>query len=110
MTAQCVSAPRRLTLRRSSDETLMARVARRDPAAVEELYDRYSASALGLAFKIMGERNSAEEIVQEAFWRVWKRASTYKHPRGEFSTWLLGIVHNLAIDEFRRRRARPNPT
>lgn len=91
-----------------SDAELMARVAQRDKRALEQLYDRYSAAAMGLALKMLGERNTAEEIVQEAYWRVWKRASTFELERGQFSAWLFGIVHNLAIDEMRRRRVRPS--
>ncbi len=90
-----------------SDAELMARVARRDKRALEALYDRYAASALGLGMKMIGERTIAEEIVQEAFWRVWKRGATFDLERGQFSAWLFGIVHNLAIDEMRRRRVRP---
>jgi RNA polymerase sigma-70 factor, ECF subfamily len=91
-----------------SDADLMARVAGRDKHALEELYDRYAAAAMGLALKMLGERNVAEEIVQEAFWRVWKRGGTFELGRGQFTAWLFGIVHNLAIDEMRRRRVRPN--
>lgn len=91
-----------------SDAALMARVAQQDRRALEQLYDKYAAAAMGLALKMLGERNTAEEIVQEAFWRVWKRASTFELQRGQFTAWLFGIVHNLAIDELRRRRVRPN--
>lgn len=91
-----------------SDAALMARVAQQDRRALEQLYDNYAAAAMGLALKMLGERNTAEEIVQEAFWRVWKRASTFELQRGQFTAWLFGIVHNLAIDELRRRRVRPN--
>lgn len=87
----------------------MARVAARDKRALEELYARHAGSALGLALRMLGERNSAEDLVQEAFWRVWRRAGTFELQRGQFAPWLLGIVHNLAIDEMRRRRVRPNP-
>jgi RNA polymerase sigma-70 factor (ECF subfamily) len=90
------------------DAELMARVSRRDKQALEELYERHAAAALGLALKMMGERNAAEEIVQEAFWRVWKRGATFELGRGQFTGWLFGIIHNLAIDEMRRRRARPS--
>lgn len=91
-----------------SDAELMARVARQDRRALEELYDRYAPAAMGLALKMIGERNAAEEIVQEAFWRVWKRGATFETQRGQFTAWLFGIVHNLTIDEMRRRRVRPN--
>lgn len=86
----------------------MARVSKQDKHALEELYDRHAAAAMGLALKIMGERSAAEEIVQEAFWRVWKRAATFDFARGEFLPWLFGIIHHLAIDEMRRRRVRPS--
>lgn len=91
-----------------TDADLMARVANRDKRALEELYARHASAAFGLALRMMGERNSAEDLVQEAFWRVWRRAGTFELQRGQFAPWLLGIVHNLAIDEMRRRRARPN--
>jgi len=92
----------------ATDAELMARVAARDKRALEDLYDRYAAAAMGLALRMLGERNAAEEIVQEAYWRVWKRSSTFELQRGQFPAWLFGIVHNLAIDELRRRKVRPN--
>lgn len=91
-----------------SDAELVSRVANQDRRALEELYDRHASAAMGLALRMLGERNAAEEIVQEAFWRVWKRAATYETGRGQFAGWMLSIVHNLTIDEMRRRRARPN--
>ena len=91
-----------------TDADLMARVAKQDKRALEELYARHAGAALGLALRMMGERNSAEDIVQESFWRVWRRAGTFEFQRGQFAPWLSGIVHNLAIDEMRRRRVRPN--
>lgn len=93
-----------------TDAELIARVARRDKQALEALYDRYSPLVLGLAMKIVGERGTAEEIVQEAFWRVWRGADTFVQARGQFAGWLFGIAHNLAIDELRRRRSRPVTT
>ncbi len=89
------------------DEVLMTRIARRDSEALRDLYDRYSHTAFGLAYRILGDRPTAEEIVQEAFWRVWKRAKSYARNRGQVSTWVMSIVHHLAIDEVRRRQSRP---
>ncbi len=86
------------------DTELIMLVARRDRVAFECLYDRHASKALGLAMRMFGERPVAEEIVQEAFWRVWKRASSFDTRRGDFVTWLLSIVHHLAVDELRRRR------
>ncbi|MEP7198374.1 MAG: sigma-70 family RNA polymerase sigma factor [Chloroflexota bacterium] len=89
------------------DATLIARVARRDRSAFELLYDRHASKALGLSMRVCAERTIAEEIVQEAFWRVWTRAATFDTARGNFVTWLLGIVHHLTIDHLRQQRGRP---
>jgi RNA polymerase sigma-70 factor (ECF subfamily) len=88
-----------------TDQMLLERVARRDLPALETLYDRYSAAALGLAMRMVGERNRAEEIIQKAFWQVWKRADKCMGRGGEFSSWLFSIAHHLAIEELRRQRS-----
>jgi RNA polymerase sigma-70 factor (ECF subfamily) len=103
-----------LSLRPSSrtapeDEALIARVAAGDSRALEILYDRYSRVVYGTALRILGATDLAEEVVQETFWRVWRRSGTFQPGRGQVSSWILGIAHNLAIDELRRQRARPNP-
>lgn len=91
----------------ATDEALMARVASGDGAALELLYGRYARIAFGLALKILAHTDHAEEVVQEAFWRVWNRAATFQSSSGQFAPWLFGIVRNLCIDELRRRQARP---
>jgi RNA polymerase sigma-70 factor, ECF subfamily len=90
-----------------SDEELMARVANGDSGALEQLYGRYARIAYGLALKILTNADHAEDIVQEAFWRVWNRAATFQAGSGQFAPWMFGIVRNLCIDELRRRQSRP---
>jgi RNA polymerase sigma-70 factor (ECF subfamily) len=90
-----------------SDEILIARVARGDRAALETLYDRYAAIVLGICFKITGDPASAEDVLQEVFWRVWQSAATYQPQRGSFTGWLFRIARNLAIDVYRRYRNHP---
>jgi RNA polymerase sigma-70 factor (ECF subfamily) len=92
------------------DDELLKRVRARDRRALEALYDRYSARALGIAFKVLRERDLAEQVVVDSFWRVWERAGQFEEGRGTFSSWFFGIVRHLAIDEFRRREARPAPS
>jgi RNA polymerase sigma-70 factor (ECF subfamily) len=92
-----------------SDMELLMQVQGHNRGALEELYDRYSAKALGLAFKILRDRDLAEEVVVDAFWRVWQRADQFQTGRGSFASWFYGIVRHLAIDELRRRDARPAP-
>jgi RNA polymerase sigma-70 factor (ECF subfamily) len=88
------------------DEQLIEHVAHGDRRAFEALYDRYASSVFGLALRILGNREQAEEAVQEIFWRVWQRAQSFDRNRS-FAPWLFGIAHNYCIDELRRRRVRP---
>jgi RNA polymerase sigma-70 factor (ECF subfamily) len=89
------------------DAELIGRVAKGEAHALEVLYDRYSRIVLGFGQRIVGDRQLAEELLQEAFFRIWQQAATYSTERGNFGTWLLSITHNLAIDELRKRRRRP---
>ena len=90
-----------------SDEELMIAVAARDTNALEQLYTRHSRVAYGLALRILANAEQAEDVVQEAFWRVWNRAGTFQPSNGQFAAWLFGIVRNLCLDELRRRQTRP---
>lgn len=90
-----------------SDEVLMARVSRGDPAALEILYDRHSPLVLGVLLKMLHDRAAAEEALQEAFWRVWTKADTFDASRGSFRPWLLSLARRLAIDDMRRQNIRP---
>ena len=62
---------------------------------------------MGVAWGILQNRSEAEDVVQEAFWRVWQNASQYQEQRGSFKSWLFRIARNLAIDTVRRRKVRP---
>lgn len=72
-----------------------------DTAAIEAVYDRYRRLAFGLAFKILGDRMAAEDVVQDSFVAVWRRAHTFDPGRGHLRSWLLSIVRNRAIDRLR---------
>ncbi len=91
-----------------SDAELIHLVARNQSWALAEIYNRYARLVFSLAFKILNDRSSAEEVVQEVFVKVWRRARDYHDERGKFSSWLTGIAHHHAIDELRRRRVRPS--
>jgi RNA polymerase sigma-70 factor (ECF subfamily) len=96
-----------LELIAAADAELIGRAARGEARALEVLYDRYSGVVFSFALRIVSERQLAEEILQEAFFRAWQQGGSFSAGRGSFITWLLSITHNLAIDEIRRRRRRP---
>lgn len=89
-----------------ADEALLVGIVDGDTQALETLYDRHSGAVYGLALRMLGLPQAAEEVVQETFWRVWCRSATFQQSRGQPLTWLLGIAHNLCIDELRRQRTR----
>jgi len=80
----------------------MALVAKGDPQAFETIYERHATAVFSLAYRICGVRTTAEEVAQEAFLTIWRSGARYDRTRGSVRTWLLGIVHNRAIDMVRR--------
>jgi RNA polymerase sigma-70 factor (ECF subfamily) len=87
------------------DRSLLRRVARGDQAAFASLYDRYGASAFGLALKICNNRALAEDVVQEAFLSVWQRAGRFDPGRGSVTAYLFAAVHNKAVDAVRHEES-----
>lgn len=87
-----------------SDRDIMERLASGDLGSLERLYDQYGAMSFSIAYRITGDRASAEDVVQEAFLGAWRNAARYAGARGSVKTWLLSIVHHRAIDAVRRRR------
>jgi RNA polymerase sigma-70 factor, ECF subfamily len=89
-----------------ADEDLISLVEANDAQAFATLYDRHSRAAYSLAYRMMGERHSAEDLVQDAFLKVWRAATSYRAERGSVRTWLLSIVHNRGIDQLRSSASR----
>src|SRR5438105_12500640 len=85
----------------------MEGVRRGDGRAIAALYDRYHGLVFSLGLRMLGDREGTEELVQEVFLRAWRQAATFQPSLGKLSSWLLGIARNLAVDELRRRGARP---
>ena len=75
--------------------------------ALSELYDRYSRLVFSIAYSLVGDYSTTEEITQDVFVRVWERASQYRPDQGKVSTWLISIARHRSIDMLRRRGARP---
>jgi RNA polymerase sigma-70 factor (ECF subfamily) len=87
------------------DEELIARVCWREEPALATIYDRYSRLIYTIALRIVGDRESAEEVMQDVFQAVWQSAGSFQ-PTGNFSAWLIGIARHRAIDATRSRRHR----
>jgi RNA polymerase sigma-70 factor, ECF subfamily len=96
--------PRRL--RGLADEELMELIAGNDPDAFEVVLERHADAAVSLAYRMVGVRSLAEDIVQEAFLSVWTSGNRYDPARGGVRAWTLGIVHHRAVDYLRRDGAR----
>ena len=77
-------------------------VRRGEAPAFEVVYERHSGAAFSLAYRMCGTRSAAEDVVQEAFLSLWRSGARYDRARGSVRTWVLGIVHNRAIDSLRR--------
>jgi RNA polymerase sigma-70 factor (ECF subfamily) len=91
-----------MSLTNLADEDLMQLVRRGDADAFRVVYRRHATAAFSLAYRMMGTRNAAEDVVQEAFLSLWRSGARYDRTRGSVRTWVLGIVHNRAIDALRR--------
>jgi RNA polymerase sigma-70 factor, ECF subfamily len=97
---------RRRSVDRLADEELMELVCAHDPQALEVLYDRHGGPAYSLAHRIMGDRQVAEDVTQEAFVSLWRASGGYSPARGSVRSWVLAIVRNRAIDALRRASSR----
>ena len=90
-----------------ADEDLMNLVGNNgDAGAFAALYDRHSRAAYWMAYRMVGERQAAEDLVQEAFLKVWRAAGSYRMQRGSIRTWVLSIVRNRGIDQLRSSASR----
>lgn len=76
-----------------------------DDGAFEVVYDRHSAAAYSLAYRMTGRDGLAQDVTQEAFLSLWRAHMRFDPTRGSVRTWLLGIVHNRAIDALRKHVA-----
>ena len=89
-----------------SDLELLQRIAARDEAALASLYDRHSSLAYGIVLRILRNPSDADDVLQEAFVRIWTRADTYDSRLGSPAAWLARIARNRAIDRLRTRQVR----
>ena len=92
-------------IQRLADEEVMLLMRDGDPDAFEVIYDRHGGAAFSLAYRMVGDRNAAEDITQEAFLSMWRSRVRFDRERGSVRAWVLGIVHHRTIDALRRNTA-----
>jgi len=90
----------------TADVNLLHAIAQRDEAALASLYDRYRVILFGLLVRILGSREEAEDVLQEVFIQVWRRAGDFDEQRGKPFTWLVTLARSRAIDRLRQLSAR----
>lgn len=78
----------------------------RDKRVIETLYDRYAANLYGVVLRIVKEESLAEDVIQEAFVKIWKYGDKYQPSKGTLFTWMLNIARNAAIDQLRKKESR----
>ncbi len=93
---------RTTVLGQEADEDLMQRIQADDIRAFEELYDRYSAQAFGVARGICGSSHRAQEAVQDGFLAVWRSRSSFDPARGSARPWLFTVIRHRSFDLMRR--------
>src|SRR6478735_250372 len=103
MTSVADSDPARLE--RLADEELMEVVDRKVAPAFEVLYDRHGGAAYSLAYRIVGDRNAAEDVAQEAFLSIWRSNARYDRARGSVRSLVLSVVQPRDRRSAARRRS-----
>lgn len=83
--------------------SLLASVARRDEAAFERLYEATSAKLFGVVLRILKRQDLAEEVIQDAYVKIWNSAGQFNPSLSSPITWMVSIARNRAIDVVRKR-------
>ncbi len=97
-----MSQPQRLT--QEEERSLLVRLRAREEGALGELYDRLSPWVLGVAYRVLGDADEADEVLSDVFVQVWRRIDQHDARRGPLTPWVLSIARNRALDLLRRRQ------
>lgn len=89
-------------------DLLIKKFQQKDVSAFEELYTRYSESIYGVIYTILRDKELSEEVLQDAFVKMWNNAENYSSSKGRFFTWILNIARNTAIDRTRSKDYKNN--
>ena len=87
----------------SDDSSLVAALQIGSDKGYEQLYDRYASLMFGVIRRVVGVGEDAENLLQDSFIKIWRNIETYDASKGKFSTWILNIARNTAIDFYRSK-------
>lgn len=90
-------------VRKYSEEELIYLLKNRDQSAFSYLYDNYSGVLFGVIYKMLENREVAEDVLQEAFIKIWNNFTNYDASKGRLFTWMLNLTRNLTIDTIRSK-------
>lgn len=97
-----------MELPQTTDENLLRLIAQHDATALATLYDRHAQTIYNLIMRIVREPASADEILQDTFWQVWRKAAEFQGA-GAATAWLYRIARNKSLDRLRRQKTEPQP-
>ncbi len=86
-------------------DLLLGRVARGDAQAFERLYDELASAVYGLARRVVRDPSRAEDVTQDVFLEIWRKAARFDSTLGRAKTWVMTIAHRRAVDAVRRNEA-----
>ncbi|MGI8510252.1 MAG: sigma-70 family RNA polymerase sigma factor [Gemmatimonadaceae bacterium] len=110
-TRQDQAYPTRTTDGNASDDAeVIRRIAGGDETALAVLYDRWLQPVYSLVVHLLNDADEAEDVVEETFWQIWQRASSYDATRGTARTWILTICRSRALDKLRSRQRQREDT
>jgi RNA polymerase sigma-70 factor (ECF subfamily) len=92
-----------IEVKKYSEEQLVYSLQQQDQHAFSYLYDNYSGALFGLIYKMVNDKELSEDILQEAFVKIWNNFSNYDSSKGRLFTWLLNLTRNLTIDTLRSK-------
>ena len=96
-------------VKKYSEQELVNDLQQQDQQAFSYLYDNYSSALFGLIFKMVNDKELAEDILQEAFVKIWNNFSNYDSIRGRLFTWMINLTRNLTIDTLRSKGYKKHP-
>lgn len=90
-------------IKRYNEDELVLLLQKRDQDAFSYLYDNYAPALNGVIFRLVEDKSLSEDILQEAFLKIWNNFSSYDNSKGRLFTWMMNLTRNLTIDTLRSK-------